>query len=67
MNLRKVQLLIVGLLLSGCSGSIQIPPQPTVVAAPVDDRPRAICLVRARLFKGLVGVPCADLAQEFRP
>lgn len=58
------QLSIVSFLLAGCSGSIQIPPQPTVVTVP-DDRP--VCLVRARLFKGLVGVPCATLAQEFRP
>lgn len=28
---------------------------------------QAICLVRARLFRGLVGVPCASLAQEFKP
>lgn len=60
------RLLIVGLLLSGCSGSIQIPPQPTIVEAPVE-KSEAVCLVRARLFKGLVGVPCATLAQEFRP
>ena len=60
--------LLLCLVLCGCSAAVQIPPQPAVIAAPVeDDHPRAICLVRARLFKGLVGVPCADLAQEFKP
>lgn len=61
-----IQLLIVGFLLAGCSGSIQIPPQPQPVVVQ-NDTPPAVCLVRARLFKGLVGVPCSNLAQEFRP
>jgi hypothetical protein len=62
-------LIILGLttVLFGCRGSFEVPPQPTIVAAPIDDRPKAVCLVRARLFKGLVGVSCSDLAQEFRP
>ena len=59
--------LLLCLVLCGCSAAVQIPPTPVVVAPAVDDSPRAICLVRARLFRGLVGVPCADLAQEFKP
>ena len=60
--------LLLCLVLCGCSAAVQIPSTPVVVApANVDDSPRAICLVRARLFRGLVGVPCANLAQEFRP
>lgn len=61
--MRKL-LAVSAFVLCGCSGSIQIPPQPVIVEAP---KPEAVCLVRARLFKGLVGVPCATLAQEFRP
>jgi hypothetical protein len=29
--------------------------------------PEPVCLVRARFFRGLVGVNCADIAQEIRP
>ena len=65
--MRWVALLLV-LGLNGCAWQGQLgSPSPPIVAPVADDRPRAICLVRARLFKGLVGVPCADLAQEFKP
>lgn len=55
--------------LSGCSATFEAPPRPQIIEAPApaDDQPRALCLVRARLFKGLVAVRCSDLAQEFRP
>lgn len=64
----KMAALMLGFALAGCAASLQVPPPAPVVEAPVvDDTPRALCLVRARLFKGLVAVPCASLAQEFRP
>ena len=55
-------------LLSSCAGSFEVPPQPKpAVQEQEPEKPRALCLVRARLFRGMVAVPCADLAQEFRP
>jgi hypothetical protein len=51
--------------LAGCAASFQVPPAPA--PTPIVEAPRALCLVRARLFRGLVAVPCSDLAQEFKP
>lgn len=42
-------------------GVLEITPRSDPEPAP------AVCLVRARFFRGLVGVRCADLAQEIRP
>lgn len=68
-----VQLSIV---LAGCQTTI-VPPAGseirqngnlTEIIPRVDPpTPEPICLVRARFFRGLVGVPCAQLAQEVRP
>ena len=43
-------------------GALEITPRedPAPPAEPV-------CLVRARFFRGLVGVRCSDLAQQIRP
>jgi hypothetical protein len=51
--------------IAGCAASFQSPPPAPVT--PIVEAPRALCLVRARLFRGLVAVPCGDLIQEFRP
>jgi hypothetical protein len=65
---------LLALILAGCQpivppagsdivqrdGVIEITPRAEPASEPV-------CLVRARFFRGLVGVKCADLAQEIRP
>jgi hypothetical protein len=54
---------------ASCSGALDVPPRPEVVAAPTADEPTLAqtCFVRARLFRGLVPIRCADLAREGRP
>jgi hypothetical protein len=63
-------------LFSGLRGS-----QPVEIRAPQDqpeivqvgstteviEPPKAMCFARAAHFQGLVGVPCADIAQQTRP
>jgi hypothetical protein len=64
----KMAAALLALALAGCAATFQAPPPPVI--APVQeeaDQPRPLCLVRARLFQGLVQVPCGSLAQEFRP
>lgn len=63
------------LLLGGCQTTIVPPAGSEVVQRDgafeitprSDPAPAPICLVRARFFRGLVGVPCTSLAQEIRP
>lgn len=57
-------------MLAGCRGSFEIPPQPTVIAAPiptVTEQVEALCSVRAASFHGLVTVPCIEIARRIRP
>lgn len=62
-------------MLAGCQTTIVPPAGSSVIQRDgaleitprVDPPPEPVCLVRARFFRGLVGVPCASLAQEIRP
>lgn len=65
---------ILTLTLAACQTMIVPPAGSSVVqrdgAVEITSReapPEPVCLVRARLFRGLVGVRCSDLAQEIRP
>ena len=67
---------ILTLALAGCQTTVIPPAGSSVVQrdgvleiTPRADPPPAdpVCLVRARFFRGLVGVRCSDLAQEIRP
>jgi hypothetical protein len=64
---------LAALLLSGCQ-TIVTPRGSDVVqrdgVLEVTEPPApapAICLVRARFFRGMVGVPCESIAREIRP
>lgn len=71
-----IRIVILALLLGGCQtiipprgsevieegGVTEILPPPAL-----PEKTPPLCLVRARLFRGLIGVPCAELAQEIRP
>jgi hypothetical protein len=67
--IRWSELVVVALLLAGCRGSFEIPPQPVVVepAPSVAAQVEALCSVRAARFHGLVTMPCIDVAREIRP
>lgn len=65
----------LALILSACQTTV-VPPAGSDVTqrdGVLEIRPRAdpapepVCLVRARFFRGLIGVKCSDLAQEIRP
>lgn len=67
---------MIAFLLAGCQTTIVPPAGSNVVQrdgvleiTPRDPPASAdpVCLVRARFFRGLVGVRCSDLAQEIRP
>ena len=67
---------ILTLVLAGCQTTVIPPAGSSVVQRDgvLEITPRAdpapvepVCLVRARFFRGLVGVRCSDLAQEIRP
>jgi hypothetical protein len=54
------------LMLSGCSFEGRFEPaRQVVVESP--PAPELMCQVRARLFHGLVAMPCIDVAREIRP
>jgi hypothetical protein len=66
---RTIFIAALAVLLSGCRGSFEIPPQPVVVdpAPNVAAQVEALCSVRAARFHGLVTLPCIDVAREIRP
>lgn len=67
--MKPMAIVFLSFSLSSCRGSIEIPPQPTVVQ-PVQDvtqQVEALCSVRAARFHGLVTLPCIDVAREIRP
>ena len=33
----------------------------------VEEKPAPVCLVRARFFRGMIGVPCDQIAQTISP
>jgi hypothetical protein len=62
------------LLLAGCqtivapAGSDVVQRDGVLEITPrAEPAPEPVCLVRARFFRGLIGVKCSDLAQEIRP
>jgi hypothetical protein len=59
----------LALMCSACSGALDVPPRPEVIAAPVEAEPTLAqtCFVRARFFRGLIPMKCADVARETRP
>lgn len=67
--MRLASSLSLVMVLGGCRGSFEIPPQPTVIEAvpTVAQQVEALCSVRAARFHGLVTMPCIDVAREIRP
>lgn len=65
--------LCLALVLTGCqtivppAGSDIVQRDGVLEITPREVAPEPVCLVRARFFRGLVGVKCADIAQQIRP